>query len=203
MSYTTFHVTTIAKQMKSRMVSNKDKKFLFGLDISLKNTGVTIYDLDSKEIVLIDSFNTERIYATKENKGLHLNAVKLKKLTDWMWGIIKEYPPYIVSIERMFSRFPLETQAIAKATGCIQCLIWNKPQYLYPPKEVKAKIVHGSATKEDVANSIKTKYNGITFKNEDESDSFAVMLTFLIDHEILEWEKPKWADIKKMRESNK
>lgn len=190
--------TTRKKQV--RKVSKESKKrFLYGLDISLKNTGVTIYDLDTKEFVFIDSFSTEKIYATKENKGLHLNAVKMKKLTDWMWDIIQKYPPYIVSIERMYSRFPTETQVIAKATGCIQCLLWDRPQYLYPPKSVKATIIHGDATKEDVANAIKAKYNDIIFKNEDESDSFAVAMTFLIDKGLIEWEKPSWKDIKKLR----
>ena len=180
-------------------MSESKGRFLYGLDISLKNTGVTIYDFDTKEFVFIGSFSTEKIYATKENKGLHLNAVKLKKISDWMEGIIEKYPPTIVSIERMFSRFPLETQAIAKATGVIQHLLWDKPQYLYPPKTVKLAMVHGSATKEDVANAVKTKYNDITFANEDESDSFAVALTFLIDKEFMEWDKPDWALLKKMR----
>jgi Holliday junction resolvasome RuvABC endonuclease subunit len=174
------------------------KRFLYALDISLKNTGITIYDLDEKKFVFIDSFSTEKIYATKENKGLHLNAVKLKRITEWLWGIIQEYPPYIISIERMFSRFPTETQAIAKATGVIQCLLWDKPQYLYAPKEVKAKLIHGSATKEDVENAIKTKYD-FEFKNDDESDSFAVALTFLIDKDLIEWDKPSWTEIKKLR----
>lgn len=175
------------------------KRFLYGLDISLKNTGVTIYDFDTKEFVFTSSFSTEKIYATKENKGLHLNAVKLMKIANWMEGIIEEYPPTIVSIERMFSRFPAETQAIAKAIGVIQHLLWDKPQYLYPPKSVKLAMVHGDATKEDVANAIKTKYNYITFDNDDESDSFAVALTFLIDKEFIEWKKPVWAEIKKQR----
>lgn len=176
-----------------------ERRLLYGLDISLKNTGITIYDFDTKEFILVDSFNTEKIYATKENKGLHLNAVKLRKISDWIEGIIDEYPPYIVSIERMFSRFPLETQAIAKATGVVQELLWNVPQYLYPPKQVKATLIHGDATKEDLQIAINAIYNDIKFRNEDESDSFAVALTFLIEHELFDWEKPKWSDIKKLR----
>jgi len=175
-------------------------KFLYGLDISLKDTGVTIYDLEKKEFVFVDSFNTEKIYATKEHKNLHLNALKLHMISLWMSDIIEKYPPYVVSIERMFSRFPMETQAIAKATGVIQHLLWDVPQFLYAPKEVKLKIVHGNATKEDVANSIKTKYNDITFRNDDESDSFAVCLTCLIEHDLIQWDKPVWSDIVAMRE---
>lgn len=176
-------------------------RYLYGLDISLKNTGITIYDLDSKEFVFIDSFSTQKIYATKENKGLHLNAIKLKKISDWIEGIIEEYPPYIVAIERMFSRFQNETQTIAKATGVIQKALWNVPQYLYAPKSVKAAIIHGNASKEMVSIAIKTKYNDITFKNDDESDSFAVALCFLVDKGLIEWEKPKLSEIKKIKDS--
>lgn len=174
-------------------------KYLYGLDISLKNTGITIYDLEKKEFIYIGSFNTEKIYATKEYKGLEVNAVKLKKIVDWLKPIILKYPPNIIAIERMFSRYPTETQVIAKATGVVQCMLWNKPQYFYPPKTVKLAMVHGDATKEDVANCIKAKYNDVSFSNEDESDSFAVALTFLIDTELITWEKPKWSDIKKLR----
>lgn len=165
-------------------------KYLYGLDISLKDTGVAIYNLHTKEFVYIGSFNTEKIYATKENKGLHLNALKLKHIVDWMKEIIRKYPPDIVSIERMFSRFPMETQAIAKATGVIQCLLWNKPQHLYPPKSVKLAIIKGDASKELVKTEIQKRYPNLIMQNDDESDAVAVALCFLIEKGLIEWEKP-------------
>lgn len=176
-------------------------RYLWGLDISLKNTGIAVYNLDKKEFVLIDSFSTEKIYATRKYKGYNLHGLKLKNISDWIEGIYEKYPPSLVSIERGFSRYNNETQAIFKTFGVIQRLLWNKPQELYPPKEVKAFIVHGSATKEDVANAIlsNAKYNDLSFRNEDESDAVAVAITYLIDRELLEWEKPKWSEIKKLR----
>lgn len=175
----------------TRVIQMSSSRYLYGLDISLKNTGITIYDLDKEEFVFIDSFSTQKIYATKENKGLHLNAVKLRRIADWMSEIIEKYPPHIVAIERMFSRFPTETQVIAKATGCIQCLLWNVPQFLYAPKEVKASILKGDATKAQLQKAINAKYNDVTFANEDESDSFAVCLTYLIKEGLIEWVKPE------------
>lgn len=168
---------------------NEKKRYLYGLDISLKNTGISIYDLDAHEFVFVDSFSTDKIYATKKNKGLHLNAVKLKEVVAWIKPIIKKYPPFIVSIERMFSRFPMETQAIAKATGVIQCLLWNVPQYLYPPKSVKLAIIHGTASKELLMEEILKRYPKLVMKNDDESDAVAVALCFLIDKELIKWEK--------------
>ena len=165
-------------------------KYLYGLDISLKQTGVAVYDLEERKFVFIGSFNTEKIYATKENKGLHLNAVKLKKLVDWFKVIMKEYPPHIVAIERMIHKFINETQVIAKATGTLQCLLWNKPQYLYPPTTVKLAIIKGNASKDLIAREILKRYPDLVMGNEDESDAVAVALCFLIEHELITWEKP-------------
>ena len=170
-------------------MENNPNRYLYGLDISLKETGIAVYDLIDKKFVLIDSFNTEKIYATKKYKGLHLNALKLRMIAEWMKDIIIKYPPYIVSIERMFSRFPTETQVIAKATGVIQCLLWNKPQELYPPKKVKSIIYHGNASKKDIENEILKRYPDLIMKNDNESDAVAVALCLLIDLELIEWEK--------------
>lgn len=180
-----------------------ESKYLWGLDISLKQTGIAVYDLVKKKFVFIGSFNTEKIYATKEYKGLHLNAIKLKKIVDWIKGIYKEYPPYIVAIERMFSRFPTETQVIAKATGVIQCLLWNKPQELYPPKTVKLAIWHGDATKEEVQAEILKRYPDLAMENEDESDAVAVALCHLIKLGLIEWEKSELPQKKKKKSTKK
>lgn len=176
--------------------------YLWGLDLSLKNTGVAVYNLTKRKFVYIDSFNTDRIYATKKYRGYNLHGLKLRKITEWLVGIIGKYPPSLISIERGFSRFNNETQAIFRVFGVVQCLLWDKPQTLYPVKKIKSKIVHGNATKEDVANAILTSetYNDITVNNEDESDAVSVAIAYLIDKELIEWEKPNWADIRKLRQ---
>lgn len=176
-----------------------NSKYLWGLDISLKNTGVAIYDLVEKKFVYIDSFSTEKIYATKENKGLELNAVKLKKLADWLKPLIIKYPPSLASIERMFSRFKMETQVIAKATGVVQCMLWKVPQTLYAPKAVKLEIIHGSAKKDVVRDEILKRYPDLVMNNEDESDAVAVCLTYLIKHGLVEWIKENVPVKKKTR----
>jgi Holliday junction resolvasome RuvABC endonuclease subunit len=176
---------------------------LWAFDISLKNTGLTIYDLETKKFVYIGSFNTEKIRATKDYKGLYINGIKLKKITDWIKQLMRLYPPTQVAIERGFSRFNAETQTIFRAHGVVNCMLWNVPQVYYTPKAIKAVIVHGDATKEDVANSINTKYNDIIFQSEDESDSFATAIAYLVENGLVEWEKPNWADIKKARKQKK
>jgi len=189
--------------IKEELSKMSKKRYLYGLDISLKNTGIAIYDLEEHKFVYVGSFNTEKIYATKEYKGLHLNALKMKKITEWFKPIYLEYTPEVVAIERMFSRFPLETQAIAKATGVIQCMVWSKPQELYPPKEVKAHIWHGGASKDDLMKIIKERYPDLEMNNDDESDAVAVAITYLIKHGLIEWEKPAPPEKKKRKTKKK
>lgn len=182
-------------------------RYLWGLDLSLKNTGIAIYNLDAEEFVHTGSFSTERIYATRDYRGLNIHGLKLRKILEWLEELMKEYPPSLVSIERGFSRFNNETQALFRVFGVAQCLLWDTPQTLYPPNSVKASIVHGNATKEDVSNAIisnpKFSYLEDMLEDEDQSDAVAVAITYLIEKELVFWHKPTWASVKRMREPKK
>lgn len=171
--------------------------FLWGLDLSLTCTGVTIYDLSEGKSVYIGSFNTEKI---KKKKDLYHNAIKIKHIYDWLEELKEKYPPKIVAIERGISRFNTSTQVIYRVHGIVNYMFWNIPQFYYPPKTVKEAILKGDATKAQVQEAIKAKYNHITFANEDESDSFAVVLTYLIKEEFMAWEKP---EVKKKKTTRK
>lgn len=172
------------------------KYFLYGLDISLNNTGVAIFDLETREFVHISSFNTENIKATKEYKGLEISALKIHKIREWFENLIKEFPPYYLAIEQMVKVEREhgvninEIKGIAKATGVIQEAVWNKPQTFYYPSTVKSAIIKGSASKEVVRSEILKRYPHLVFKNLDESDATAVALTKLIEVGIVQWEKP-------------
>lgn len=166
--------------------------YLYGLDLSLTCTGVTIYNLDKKEFVYIGSFNTEKIRQKKAEKdaGLYLNAKKLKHLHEWLEELKEQYPPSIVVIERGLSRFNTATQVIYRVHGMINLMFHDLPQIYYPPKTVKEAIYKGDATKAQVQKIIKNNFVDVEFANEDESDSFAVVLTYLIKHNLIEFEKP-------------
>lgn len=181
------------------MSEEREGRYLYGLDLSLSCTGVAIYDLIKKEFVYIGSFDTTKI---PKQKNRYHNAIKLKAKADWLLQLKEIYPPYFIGIERGLSRFNTATQVIYRVHGMANYLFNEHPQEYYPPKMVKETIVHGSATKEDVAITINARYNNI-FANEDESDAFAVALTVLIKEGLIEWEKPKWADIKKLRKPTK
>lgn len=168
--------------------------YLWGLDLSLTCTGLTVYDLDKKEFVFIGSFNTEKIRLKKAQKdlGIYLNGIKLKHLYDWLMEIKISYPPTIIAIERGLSRFNTATQVIYRVHGLTNFIFHDLPQFYYPPKEVKAAIYKGDATKAQVQKVIMNNFIhlDIEFKNEDESDSFAVALTYLIKNGLIEFEKP-------------
>lgn len=165
----------------------KESRLLWGVDPSLTCTGVTIYDLDNEKILYIGSFNTEKI---KKQKGLYHNAVKLKHKYDWLAKLKELYPPSVVAIESGFSRFPAATQTIYRAHGVVNLMFFDIPIVYYAPKKVKATIFRGTATKEEVQRIIKNNFIDVQFANNDESDSFAVMLTYLIEKGLYTIEKP-------------
>lgn len=162
---------------------NNNIKYLYGLDISMKNTGVTIFNLSNLEHVYTTSISTEHL----GKKPLH--GKKLKHIADEMFKIIEKYPPSIISAERSFSRFNAETATIYRCVGVFNYLFSEFEFTYYPPKTVKEVIIHGTASKQLVQDEIKKKYPEIIFNNDDESDSFAVALTYLIKNNLLAWEK--------------
>ncbi|GIN25602.1 crossover junction endodeoxyribonuclease RuvC [Bacillus sp. FSL W8-0445] len=161
--------------------------YIYGLDLSLSCTGCTIYDLEKQEFVFIGSVNTDKI---KKKKDQYHNAIKLKEIYNWLKNLKKSYPPAIVTIERGFSRFNAATQTIYRVHGVTNLLFSDVNQIYYPPKTVKEAIYKGNATKVQVQKIIKNNFVDIEFANEDESDSFAVVLTYLIKNNLIEFEKP-------------
>lgn len=182
-----------------------EERYIYGLDISLKDTGLAIYDLKEKKFVVIDSFNTEGIKLTKkflnnselkdtftfeEFKQLYLNSIKLSYIEKWLLDYKEKYPPYRVAIERGFSRFNTETQVLFRTHGVINRIMWDVPQEYYPPKTIKAEIIKGNATKDLVRKTIKDKFSDLVMKNDDESDAVAIAITYLIKNGLIEWQKP-------------
>lgn len=174
--------------------------YIYGLDIAWC-TGVSIYDINNNRFVYLGNIDATKIKLNKEDKkkGILEHSKKLKYISDELEELSKKYPPKVIVIERYFSRFANATVALAKIHGVINELFHDIPQIYYPPKTIKEALVHGSATKEDLQIAINAKYNDISFANEDESDSFAVLLTYLVKENLIDWEKPKWSEIKKLR----
>lgn len=167
---------------------------LYAFDLSMECTGLTIFDLESVLPVLVTSISTSHF---KKNAT---HGQKLKYIEEEIVKIGKRYTPSIVAIERGFSRFNTSTQVSYRVHGVVNKLFYNYEQIYYPPKTVKEAICRGDATKKYIQETINKVYPDIEFKNEDESDSFAVALTYLIKNNLIKWDK---TEIKKKNNKKK
>lgn len=146
----------------------------------MDNTGVTIFDSNTYNPVHITSIQTNKKHS--HGKRLYIIAQELISLKD-------KYPPSVVVIERGFSRFNTATQVIYRVHGLINYLFHDIEQVYYPPKKIKEAIIKGDASKKFVREVIESKYPNIKFENEDESDSFAIGITYMIENKLIKWAK--------------
>ena len=147
------------------------KTYIYALDLSLSSTGLCLFTNDGE---FVKSF-------TIETKTENESQLRLKHIVLSLKDIVKEYPPEIVVIEQGFSRFNKSTQAIFKVHGIVEYLFSEYEQIKYPATTVK-KVVggKGNITKEKLRDKILEDYPDIKFKSLDESDAFAVGLTYFI-----------------------
>ncbi|QSF43346.1 crossover junction endodeoxyribonuclease RuvC [Paenibacillus tianjinensis] len=149
----------------------------------MERTGITVWNMDKNKPEFITHISTSHF------KKSATHGQKLKHIEDCFIEITENFPPSIVAIERAFNRFPTSTAVIYKVHGVVNKLFHQFEQIYYPPKTVKLEICRGDATKKYVQDTIKKVYPDVTFNNEDESDSFAVALTYLIKNKLIEWNK--------------
>lgn len=162
--------------------------YIYGLDLALGCTGITIFDAETYELVYVGSIKTTASSYAKINEEMR-NPVKLKHHWDEINKLIEKYPPEAVAIERGFTKFNTATQVIYRVHGIYNLAFSGVPNVYYPPKTVKETIYKGTAEKVELKAIIEERYD-VTFTNTDESDSFAVALTHLIKNGM-SWEKPR------------
>ena len=105
--------------------------------------------------------------------------LKLKLIGDDFKKLMKVYPPSVVVIEQGFTRFNASTQAIFRVHGLVNYLFCDYEQIYYPSTTVK-KVVggKGNMSKEELQKSIIEENSRVDFDNYDESDAYAVGLTY-------------------------
>jgi Holliday junction resolvasome RuvABC endonuclease subunit len=82
----------------------------------------------------------------------------------------------LLILERGFSRYNITTQQLFRVHGIINLLFKDIPQLYYAPTTIKKGICGtGKAKKEEIYKAIKELYPNILCKNDDESDSLAIM----------------------------
>jgi Holliday junction resolvasome RuvABC endonuclease subunit len=154
--------------------------YLYALDLSMARTGVVIFDLETIQPVVITSIKTND--KNTDGQRLHTIAIELLELRN-------VYEPSIVIIERGFTQFNNATQILFRVHGLVNYLFYDIEQIYYPPTTIKATILNGKASKEEVSKKIRQKFQGIKFRNNDESDAFAIGVTFFVKKNMLNWNK--------------
>lgn len=150
--------------------------YVWALDLSLSNSGISIFD-EFGNNVYIDSIPT----TTKDDTAVRLHLIANKLLE-----IKNQYPPSKIIFEKSFHRFNVSTEQIYRVVGVVEYLFWNIDKIYYASTTVKKEVTgKGNSKKPDVEKNIKSKYPDIKFKNLDESDSFAVGLTYFYKEGIL------------------
>lgn len=88
--------------------------------------------------------------------------------------------------ESSFARFSRETEAINKAHGIIEYVLWHyrdmSPQELAATHIKKVITNKGTATKEDVEAALEKFVGKIYYECDDESDAVAVAIAWLLDN---------------------
>jgi Holliday junction resolvasome RuvABC endonuclease subunit len=143
-------------------------EYIYGLDLSMSNTGVAIFDLQGNFVKVCS-------VATKDKDS---HGKRLKVIADFLLELKEIYPAKVVVIERAFSRFNTSTAVIYRVHGVVQYLFYDILQIYYPPKLIKAELLGGKSTKKQIQDEIIKQYPDIKFDNEDESDAMSVALTY-------------------------
>jgi len=145
--------------------------YIFAIDPSLSNTGIVIFDVNGR-VVRILSICTN----SKKTHG-----VRLGEIYDSLVGLRNQYPTQILICENGFTRYNKATQALYKVRGIIELIFSDCECVFLAPKEVK-KFAGGDGRmkKEDVRKVILSKYSDLNFEDTDQSDAFAIGLTWFL-----------------------
>jgi len=146
-------------------------KYVYALDLSLSSTGVCIFTNDGG-FVEAETIDTQ---SEKETR------LKLKIIGEEFVKLQREYTPEVIVIEQGFTLYNQSTQAIFRVHGIVNYIFCNYEQVYYPASTVKKTITgKGNATKDEVREAILKKSPKLKFHSYDESDAYAVGLTYFI-----------------------
>lgn len=152
------------------------KKYIWAFDVSLSNTGISIFTNDGI-CEFVTSIDTAKAKTRAEK--LRLIGKKINKIREI-------YEPEVIVFEKGFVRFNISTQAIFEVFGVVKYLFSECQQIEYPATTIK-KIVGGKGNmkKDELMKIINEKYPMIKFSNYDQSDSYAVGLCYFIEKGII------------------
>ena len=179
----------MAKKKKEQEIKDNYNDYIIGIDISLNDSGVAVYSLSEQRIVHYDHINVQHIRNLKKYRGLNINAIKVSLQREFFEDIMRKFPPRIVVIESGFAKFRKEVASLNQINGVVYSVFWNYSQVMYTPNAIKSEIVHGSADKEVVRDTLidnipELKGDELVFNNDNVSDAIAVLYTYLLKNKI-------------------
>ena len=179
----------MGKKKKEQEIKDNYNDYIIGIDISLNDSGVAVYSLSEQRIVHYDHINVTHIRNLKKYRGLNINAIKVSLQREFFEDIKRKFPPRIVVIESGFAKFRKEVASLNQINGVVYSVFWNYSQVMYKPNAIKAEIVHGSADKEVVRDTLidnipELKGDELVFNNDNVSDAIAVLYTYLLKNKI-------------------
>jgi crossover junction endodeoxyribonuclease RuvC len=155
-------------------------EYFLGLDLSLTSPGFALISLTDGNPKLLSTYSLKT--SSKEFDGDRLRKI----LNELKWYIDnhEETEGLLDGImkEKGFTRFATETQKLYKVHGVVELLLAGREVEEIAPTSVKKMITgNGKATKQEVQDKV-CEMLGVkksVFKNDDESDAAAVILSVL------------------------
>jgi len=148
---------------------------ILGIDPGSQRTGVGVIDADERG-QLVPVFQTTLNLLGNENF-----ALRLKQIFDELGGIIREYRPNEVAIERVFmARNPDSALKLGQARGAAICAVVNADLSIseYAPKEIKQAVVGGGgADKNQIQHMVGILLNLREKLQADAADALAIAIT--------------------------
>lgn len=167
-----------------------ERKYIWGVDLALKQTGFAVSPIDKLEPIYITTINTSHIKDSDDPERL----LRLEYIARELCVLQKNFPPVVVCVERAFvdSNKKNTAQALSEVHGLFKGLMGmfgNREFIYYAPLTIKAQVLQGKASKELIQQKLIQEFPGIKFRNDNESDAWATIVTYFIKSGKVEWKK--------------
>lgn len=164
----------------------KVKKYNYYIDASTTRMGIVLEDIYNRDLIITDLSFTE-FHPDKEATHMKKQVDKFRFISNKLNEFIEEWPTGDkIVLEGIFLNpaHRNSSEVLLKLHGFLMNKFLDKELIFIPPAHIKKVITgKGNANKEMVLNFIQKDYGDIDFKNNDQSDAFAIFLTHKIEDE--------------------
>ena len=160
-----------------------DRKYVIGIDQSLSNTAVSVYNLDKvpkKDRIKVYSVSDYIKESTRKNRTVYQ---RLHLMRERLLQLIKSHPSCFVVVEGYAYSTKQNRELAGEVGGTVRWILWDNskfagPSLLVSPLSLKKYILgayrkSGPLTKERIIMMVYKKY-GIEVKNNDEADAIVL-----------------------------